>query len=142
MKHIKLFEAFINEARVDAQGFSDEFASLIFDVEEDYGEEISSDQIATLLTIVWDEVVEQNNFHEMSGSLALVFRNAKVAMDASFRRGYADTAAKDFGQNMYDSTGFSWDGTMECFKELFPMANINGAKAKKIEKELNDFFNQ
>lgn len=140
MKHVKLFEQFIKEAKVDALFFSDEFASLIFDIEEDYGEEISSDAIASLLTIVWDEVVEQNNFREMIGSLSLAFRKANVAMDDSFKRGYARTAAQDFGANMYDSTGFSWDGTMECFKELFPMANITGSKAKKVEKMLNDFF--
>ena len=141
MKHVKLFEAFVNEARVDAQGFEDEFASLIYDVEEDHGDEISDAAIASLLTVVWDEVVEQNNFHEMIGSLSLVFRNQKVKMDDSFRRGYARRAAEDFGKNMYGHTAYSWTGTMECFKPLFSFAGANASQVRKIEKELNDFFN-
>lgn len=140
MKHVKLFENFVNEAKVDARGFEDEFSSLIFDVEEDHGEEIGDDAIAALLTVVWDEVVEQNNFHEMIGSLGLVFRNARVAVDNDFRRGYAEEAAVDFGANMYDSTGFSWDGTMECFKPLFSYAGANASQVRKIEKQLNDFY--
>ena len=140
MKHVKLFENFVNEAKVDARGFEDEFASLIFDIEEDHGEEIGDDAIAAILTVVWDEVVEQNNFHEMIGSLGLVFRNAKVAIDDDFRRGYAKKAAVDFGANMYDSTGFGWSGTMECFKPLFSYAGANASQVRKIEKQLNDFF--
>jgi len=98
MKHVKLFEQFINEAKVDTQKFSNEFASLITNVEEYYDEELSSDQIATLLTMLWDEVVVQNNFRDMKGVLAIVFRNEKVKMDDSLRRGHAYTAAVSFGK--------------------------------------------
>jgi len=40
---------------------------------------------------------------------------------------------------MYASTGFRWQGTVECFKDLFYLANIKEAQAKKIEKQLNEF---
>ncbi len=139
MKHVKLFEQFVNEAKVDTQKFSDEFASLITNVEEYNDEELSSDQIATLLTMLWDEVVVQNNFRDMRGALAAVFRNEKVEMDDSLKRGYAYTAAVSFGKKMYASTGFRWQGTVECFKDLFYLANIKEAQAKKIEKQLNEF---
>lgn len=141
-KGVKVNESVVNEAKVDAEGFSDEFASLVYEVEEPYGEEISSAAIASLLTVIWDEVVEQNNFHEMVGSLALAFRNVKVAMDDTFKVGRARNLAKDFGANMYDSTGFSWSGTMECFNELFSQAGASNAQVKKLEKLLNGWFDQ
>lgn len=142
MKHIKLFEAFVNEAKVDARAFENQFQSLIADIKEYYEEEISDAGMASILTNVWDEVVEQNNFHDMIGSLDLAFRKTNVSTDPDrYKTGnHAKTSAKEFGAKMYGATGFSWEGTMKCFKALFPMANIKGAQAKKIESMLNDFM--
>jgi len=142
MKHIKLFEAFVNEATVDAQGFEDEFASVIFSVEERMGKKLNNKQIMQIIVVAFEEVCKLNKFKEVSHLLPTALIKVGVEFDPGFKRGGATAEARGFAKAMYGATGGTWQGTMECFKALYTtMANVQDRKAKLIGSHLTSWFN-
>ena len=120
MKHIRLFEAFINEAKVNAQEFADYFNETIAMIEEeaDY-DEMSNANIAYLCAETWREVAEQNNFHEIMGDMNYQLQYAKVDMDSKFHNANLSKEGERCGAAAYAATGFTLDGMIECFNAVW-----------------------
>ena len=143
MKHVKLFENFVNEAKARPSEFYDTIMDQLYDYEETYldGEEMSSAHIAEMLTVIWEEVAEQNNFHHEMYWLNDAFREHRVKMTNVFSRGRAYKDLRELGSEIYDMTGFNWDGMIECFRSMFGEAGISKATGNKIVDYLNDDSN-
>jgi len=141
MKYVKLFEAFVNEANVDVKGFEDEFASVLFTVEERLGKKLNNKQIAQLIVYAFEETCKLNKFKEVSGLLPTALIQVGVPFDQGFKRGYAAAEARGFAVNMIDATGGTWQGIIQCFEALFiTMAGVPSKKAKLMLGHLTSWF--
>ena len=142
MKHIKLFEAFVNEAKVDAKAFEDEFASVIFTIEERIKKKLNNKQIAQVLIVAFEETCLLNKFKETSHLLPTALIQVGIGFDPGFKKGQAWAEARGFAHNMVDATGGTWPGIVECFEALFiTMAGAPPRKVKLMFRHLTSWFN-
>jgi len=142
MKHIKLFEAFVNEATVDAQGFEDEFASVIFTIEERIKKPLNNKQILQVIIVAFEETCKLNKFKETSHLLPTALQKVGLDFDAGFKKGYASAEARGFAHNMVSATGGTWQGIIECFEALLiNVAGVQDRKAKLALRHLTSWFN-
>lgn len=139
MKKVKLFEQFINEARVNAQDFADMFSETMANIEEqyDFEEELSTENLLYMLSIAWSEVAEQNNFNEKMGDLGVAFDRFNIDRSSKFMRADLTKEARYFGANAYGETGYHLQGMVECFCYILSdYGLVKPAIVKKIEKFL------
>ena len=117
MKHVKLFEAFVNEAKVNTQDFADMFAETMANIEGeyDYEEELSTENLLYMLSFAWSEVAEQNNFNEKMGDLGYALDKLKIKKDGKFMSANLRKEAQYFGENAYGETGYHLEGMVDCF---------------------------
>ena len=142
MKHIKLFEAFVNEGKVDAKAFEDEFASVVFTIEDRIGKNLRNNQVAQVLVVAFEEVCKLNKFKEVSHLLPTALEKVDIDFDPGFKKGYASAEARGFAHNMVDATGGTWPGIIECFEALFiTFAGVQPRKAKLMFSHLTSWFN-
>lgn len=139
MKKVKLFEQFINEARVNAQDFADMFSETMANIEEqyDFEEELSTENLLYMLAIAWSEVAEQNNFNEKMSDLGVAFDRFNIDRSSKFMRADLTKEARYFGANAYGETGYHLQGMVECFCYILSdYGLVKPAIVKKIEKFL------
>ena len=139
MKHVKLFEAFVNEAKVDTQEFADMFAETMANIEGDYDyeEEMSTENLLYMLAFAWSEVAEQNNFNEMMGDLGVAFDRFKIKRDGKFMSANLRKEAEYFGANAYGATAYHLEGMVDCFCHVLEdFGLLKPAVVKKIRKFL------
>lgn len=150
MKHVKLFEQFvnssnetankstINEGRVDAQGFEDDFSELTSICEEEADhEELSNENIAFLFATAWEEIAEQNNFDELMRDMSYALQGAKVKTDNKFHGVNLAKYATKFGEAAYGYTGYTAEGMIECFTAVYDLWKFcKPAQWKNVVKAL------
>ena len=139
MKHVKLFEAFVNEARVDTQEFADMFSETMANIEGDYDyeEEMSTENLLYMLEAAWREVAEQNNFNEMMGDLNHAFDKFKIKRDGKFMRANLRKEGEYFGSHAYGATAYHLEGMVDCFcGVLEEFGLVDKPLVKKIRKFL------
>ena len=146
MKHVKLFEAFVNEGNANLRSFANMFSDAIDSIHKEaagFGiqDELSNENLLFVLMTAWDEVCNQNNFtrsgmdHE--GKLRYAFQKFKINTEGKI--GILDISenAVEFGANAYGETGYSLDGMVECF--CYVLEDLDLVKrplVKKIKKYL------
>lgn len=144
MKHIKLYEAFVNEAKVDSTRFVDMLQSLRYELEREVNGEMSDANMVSLLGTIWMEAIELMNFSKNSQQLALIsaFANARIREDDDFYGAELELASEEFAKKAFDLMGNSLEGAIEChmaaIKELIP--SVKPAQIKKIEKDIMSNF--
>ena len=144
MKHIKLFEQFINEAKVDATQFVDMLQSLRYELEREESAEMSDANMASLLGNIWMESIELMNFTKNSQYLALssAFANARIGEDYEFYDTEFEVEARRFVKKAFGLMGNSLEGAIEChmsaIKELMP--SVKPAQIKKIYVDILSEF--
>lgn len=144
MKHTKLFEQFLNEAKVDATQFVDMLQSLRYELEREESATMKDANIAYLLGTIWMEAIEKMNFPKNSQHLALesAFRNARIRVDYDFYDANLDLEASRFVKKAFDLMGNSLEGAIEChmsaIKEFMP--SVKPAQMKKIYTDILSNF--
>ena len=120
MKHVKLFEAFVNEANVDTTEFADMFSETMANIEGeyDYEEELSTENLLYMLEAAWREVAEQNNLRDHMGDLRLAFEKFKIKTDNKFMSANLGKEAEYFGAAAYGATAYHLEGMVDCFCSL------------------------
>ena len=144
MKHVKLFEAFVNEAKIDATQFVDMLQSLRYELEREESATMSDANMAYLLGTIWMEAIEMMKFPKNSQHLALesAFRNARIRVDYDFYDANLDSAAEEFAKETFSLMGNSLEGAIECHmsavKEFMP--SVKPAQFKKIYVDILSNF--
>ena len=143
MKHVKLFEAFVNEAKLNPTEFVDEVINIISQIEEDADyAEMSDGNTAYFLDEAWEVTMEEINFHDQYYTLNQAFIKAKVKIDDNFHRVNMKRDAIEFARMSAGLTEYSYSGAVECYmaaiKELMSLSN---SQVRSIEKYLNDAIN-
>ena len=141
MKHVKLFEAFVNEAKVNTQDFADMFAETMANIEGeyDYKQELSTEHLLYMLECAWSEVAEQNNFDEMVDKLGDAYVKFKIQRHTNFMNTSLRKEAEYFGANAYGATGYHLEGMVDCFcGVLEEFGLVKKPLVKKIRKFLLD----
>ena len=117
MKHVKLFEAFVNEAKVNARAFAMDFSDFVSQIEEEYDfeEDLSTANMLYMLGQAWAEVAEQNNFDERMSDLTSTYAKFNIKTDSKFMRANLSKEARAFGAHAYGYTGYGLEGMIECF---------------------------
>ena len=131
-------ESVVNEARVNTQGFEDDFAELtsICEEEADY-QELSDENIAFLISAAWREIAEQNNFDELMSDMSFALDRAKVKKDSNFHGVDIAEYAEEFGAEAYGHTGYTAEGMIECFNAVYDIWKFcKPAQWKNVIKSL------
>ena len=144
MKHVKLFEAFVNEAKVDTQTFTDEVVNMRSQIEEDADyAEMSDANMAYFLDEAWEVIMEQINFHDQYHTLNQAFIKAKVKIDDDFHGVNMKRDAKEFAKMAYDLTNYSYSGAVECFMTAIKdTMSLSNSQVRSIEKYLNNAIDE
>lgn len=144
MKHVKLFEAFVNEGKVDPQTFTDEVVNMRSQIEEDADyAEMSDGNMAYFLDEAWEVVMEQINFHDQYHTLNQAFIKAKVKIDDDFHGVNMKRDAIEFAKMAYDLTNYSYTGAVECFMTAIKdTMSLSNSQVRSIEKYLNNAIDE
>lgn len=141
MKHVKLFEAFINEAKVNARAFAMDFSDFVSQIEEEYDfeEDLSTENMLYMLGQAWAEVAEQNNYHRMMSDLTSAYAAFNIKTDSKFMKANLTKEARAFGAHAYGYTGYHLDGMIECFgAAMDEFGLVKPAMWKKMAKWIAD----
>jgi len=140
MKHVKLFEAFVNEAKnPDPVMFADMFSETMADIEGevDYEQELSTENLLYLLERAWKVVAEENNLRNRAGALEWAFIREKIKTDTQFMGKDLMKEADRFGSAAYGETAYHYDGMIECFGYVITdLGLLKPAQWKKVKKRL------
>lgn len=144
MKYVKLFEAFVNEGKVDPQTFTDEVVNMRSQIEEDADyAEMSDGNMAYFLDEAWEVIMEQINFHDQYHTLNQAFIKAKVKIEDDFHGVNMKRDAKEFAKMAYDLTNYSYTGAVECFMAAIKdTMSLSNSQLRSIEKYLNNAIDE
>ena len=146
MKHIKLFEAFVNEAKANPKSFANMLSDAIDSIHKraaGFGiqDELSKENLLFVLMTAWDEICNQNNFTrsgmDYEGNLRYAFQKFKINTEGKI--GILDITknAVEFGANAYSKTGYNLDGMVDCFCHVMEeFGLVKKPVIKKIRKYL------
>jgi len=137
MKHIKLFESFVNEAKnPNPVMFADMFAETMADIEES-GQELSNENLLYMLERAFKVVAEQNNLRERGSALEWAFIREKIKTDTQYMGKDLYQDANIFGEAAYAETAFHYDGMVECFVYVLKeFGLLKPSQWKKVKKRL------
>ena len=140
MKHIKLFETFVNEAKnPNPVMFADMFSETMADIEGevDYEQDLSNENLLYMLESAFRVVAEQNNLRERGNALFLAFMREKIKTDQKFMGKDLGQEAERFGNAAYGETAYHYDGMIECFGHVITeFGLLKPAQWKKVKKRL------
>ena len=146
MKHIKLFEQFINEAKANPRSFANMFSDAVDSIHKyatGFGiqDELSKENLLFVLMKAWDEVCNQNNFTrsgmDYEGKLRYALQKFKINTEAKI--GILDISEKavEFGANAYGETGYHLEGMVDCFCHVL---EDQGLVKKPLVKKIKKFL--
>lgn len=139
MKYVKLFEAFVNEGKVNVTDFADMFAETMANIEEDYDyeEELSTENLLYMLVSAYREVAVQNNMREYREDLRFAFENFKIKTDGKFMNANLDEEAEYFGSQAYGNTDYHLEGMADCFCHVLEEF---GLVKKPVVKKIREYL--
>ena len=139
MKHIKLFESFVNEAKnPDPVMFADMFAETMANLEGS-GQELSNENLLYILQRAWKTVAEENNLRNRANALEFAFIREKIKTDRNFMGEALIEDAERFGSAVYGETSYHYEGMIECFGYVITeFGLLKPAQWKKVKKRLED----
>jgi len=141
MKHVKLFEAFVNEAKVNTRDFADMFSETMANIEGkyDYEEELSTENLLYMLERAWKEVAEQNNLRDYNADLRFAFQEFKIKTDSKFMgdKELLWDQAEYFGSHAYGATAYHFEGMVDCFCHVL---EDFGLVKKPLVKKIREYL--
>jgi len=136
MKYVKLFEAFVNEAKnPDPVMFSDMFAETMANLEAS-GQELSTENLLYILQRAWKVVAEENSLRNRVNALEFAFIREKIKTDRNFMGETLIEDAEAFG-NAVSQPEYYYDDMIECFGYVITeLGLLKPAQWKKVKKRL------
>ena len=136
MKHIKLFEAFVNEAKnPDPVMFADMFAETMANLEAS-GQELSTENLLYILQRAWKVVAEENSLRNRVNALEFAFIREKIKTDRNFMGEALIEDAEAFGK-VVSEPEYYYDDMIECFGYVITEFKLlKPAQWKKVKNRL------
>jgi len=139
MKHVQLFEQFVNEAKVNKLEFTDMLIETRAMIEEKYNFEknLSQQNLLYILVHAWNIIAEKNKLDKAVGLLHLAFEKFNIKTDPYFMKVELDKQGFNFGRHARHETGYNLQGMVDCFSyAMEDMPLLKPAEVKKIKKFL------
>lgn len=140
MKHLKTFESFVNEAKVNPQGFAEMFSDAIAVIEwKNNRQKLSTENLLYMLERAWKEVAEQNNYRDYSEDLRFAFEKFKIKTDSKFMNDdeVLRDEAENFGSQAYGETAYHLEGMVDCFCHVIEEF---GLVKKPLVKKIREYL--